>query len=725
MNAASAAVVSAMMTNSLPPTQTQINSQDEVSPSEEAAKTSESDDVGRSSTGERSTDELDRLGQRLERLVVRGKREPGVKASPRKNSAGSHIPAPENEGNNGKATTASGMSQSLRLTSSDVTRPTQASEAKAGRKSTAASMLKTTLRRMTGFGGAAKGGEPTVATHEDKKAAPIVTCPAGRSGSVKDVDQSGKPYLTRAASNSLRRPKNRDVTSATAASNGNKATLPRSGTGGSLEGRPVRRSLSVHHQQGRKAKERDNAAFGLVRKSRAVQTQLTKDALVDGDEGVASAEEGVAVGGVQSVDFSLFMPDLLGAEVDPVETHAAEPQPTEPVDVRRNRALTLDNMKLTREVERLRLQSAEAARERDTAKRERRAAAARAEDLQAKLTSERDLRAKLERRMDERDEKMRAIAASMENVEKEFDNRDENIQHLEKRLKEYAEATQAMQADLDASQDLAAELRTQLDRSLEKQRTLLAQLREVETEARELQEFLQAEKMTLAETLKDCETEISALKERSGRLEAENAGLEERCSHLVRLSEQRHQETLALQAQLSGVQERAKDMLLSQGAELSRASVHVSELHSRLERLLAADSSSPSSSIVQEESTATTTTQTETREQTQQADFNATTSLASTVDSSLEGSDSLQNLSRAITQRQKSETAHELVDGGQSESSQGSLPSLVERIHECSSMLDKLAKMRLSTGEWPSSSKEEKENREDPAEEVIVTRFNK
>ena len=52
-----------------------------------------------------------------------------------------------------------------------------------------------------------------------------------------------------------------------------------------------------------------------------------------------------------SVEFSVYLPDLLdsGVGVDrDVETVVVEP--SEPIDVRRNRQLTLDNMKLNREL---------------------------------------------------------------------------------------------------------------------------------------------------------------------------------------------------------------------------------------------------------------------------------------------------------------------------------------------------------------------------------------
>ena len=62
----------------------------------------------------------------------------------------------------------------------------------------------------------------------------------------------------------------------------------------------------------------------------------------------------------------------------------------------------------------------------------------------------------------------------------------------------------------------------------------------------------------------DCEVEIGNLKSAVSEKEAETAAVEERCTHLVRLGEQRNQEIKTLQAQLVGVQDRAKDMLLSQ-----------------------------------------------------------------------------------------------------------------------------------------------------------------
>jgi hypothetical protein len=47
-----------------------------------------------------------------------------------------------------------------------------------------------------------------------------------------------------------------------------------------------------------------------------------------------------------------------------------------------------------------------------------------------------------------------------------------------------------------------------LEKSLAAQKTLLQQQQEIEAESIELQEFLQAEKSTLAEALRDAEAEV-------------------------------------------------------------------------------------------------------------------------------------------------------------------------------------------------------------------------
>ncbi len=777
MDASSAQVVSAMMSASLP-AGSGLQPPEEVddAPDEAAATSSSSASVGsqqhQKEEMRRCSDELDRLGRRLDQLVSRGHQQQQaanggagtIQPSPRKNSAGSHIPAPDTL----KKSPNQAMSQSLKATSppspssaSSSSKPrASAEEAPRGvAKPTTSSMLKSTLKRMTRLtiSKGSKGGN--VQAHEENEApkegrtAPRRqgTSPSSvnrtRSFRVSEQQQqqhqqvqgrgSAAPY-GRGMSNSLRRPpKNRDPASTADGKDGRAGGLPgRTGTGGTLERRSVSRSHSV---QGKRTRDRDRDLN--VRKSRGVQTQLTRDVLADEDQSAGAAEDGEAGGEgapPTSLNFALYMPGVLGSGGDDddeqVETHLSEP--TEPMDVRKNRQLTLENMKLQREVERLKSQLTEGTREKEGLRREKRTLTSRLEDVQTRLAEEEALRLKLEQQMDRRDEKMREIAMSMENVEREFENRDENIQALERRVQEYKSAVSRLQADVDSGQDVISDLRGQLERSVDKQKILLQQLGEVETEARELQEFLQAEKMTLAETLKDCEGEIGTLKASLAQAEKDNTSLEERCSHLVRLCEQRYQENLAVQAQLTGVQERAKDMLLAQGAEISRAAVHVSELHSRLERLVvggdspsvsfhatvASDSvpnggDAAASSSVSSYSTAETgggaassssfAGFSEPRSSSQflvptLTESSAGISNAAGAGGSRDqeegekeeeesevgegGSESLQNLSEAIARRQRSENGHDSL----ASSSATSLPSLVERIHDVQNLIEKL-----------------------------------
>ena len=88
------------------------------------------------------------------------------------------------------------------------------------------------------------------------------------------------------------------------------------------------------------------------------------------------------------------MPVVLGENNDQAETFVTEP--TEPVDVRKNRQLTLDNMKLHRELEKLKQNASEY----DLVKKELRT-------VKAKLDEEQKLRTKMEHQLDMHNKKVR------------------------------------------------------------------------------------------------------------------------------------------------------------------------------------------------------------------------------------------------------------------------------------------------------------------------------
>ena len=355
-------------------------------------------------------EQLDQLGSRLEKFASSPKPENTVAPTPtpRKTSPGSMIPRPEVSPKpaflSSLAVNAkmSRMAQSMKSPSKAKTSPTTANgnavvtDAKTAASNAAtksagtASILKSTLRRMTRLSINTSSTSTREKSSESNKGSPEErngravssrrSTSMNRSGSFREPE----PYESRRAANggiiprnmplssSLRRPRNKDKEQPDY-----RGGFQRSGTGGTLERRGVNRSQSV---TGRSRQNRDT----IVRKSRAIQTQLTRDAMNDDLENNGGNGEG---GISTSVDFSLHMPDLLGAEVDPVEMHYVEP--SEPVDVRKNRELTLTNMRLQREVERLKLQIGDG----EALKKEARTA-------KCKLEEERKARLRIEAELD-------------------------------------------------------------------------------------------------------------------------------------------------------------------------------------------------------------------------------------------------------------------------------------------------------------------------------------
>ena len=130
----------------------------------------------------------------------------------------------------------------------------------------------------------------------------------------------------------------------------------------------------------------------------------------------------------------------------------------------------------------------------------------------------------------------------------------------------------------------------ELERSLAAQKTLIQQLQESEQEAREMQEFLQAEKGTLQEALREGEQEVRRLQEQVRGLEGKVGTMEDHAKAAAKHLETKHCELAAVRSEVGAVKERAREMLLGQGAELSRASVAIMALTHRLETLVRGDS---------------------------------------------------------------------------------------------------------------------------------------
>ena len=72
----------------------------------------------------------------------------------------------------------------------------------------------------------------------------------------------------------------------------------------------------------------------------------------------------------------------------------------------------------------------------------------------------------------------------------------------------------------------------------------------------------------LTETLADAEVDIKSLKNIVERKDDELSQSEEQCRHLVRLSEQRHQQILYITTAMNTLEKKAKDIILKQVSKI-------------------------------------------------------------------------------------------------------------------------------------------------------------
>ena len=178
----------------------------------------------------------------------------------------------------------------------------------------------------------------------------------------------------------------------------------------------------------------------------------------------------------------------------------------------------------------------------------------------------------------------------MDCVEREFEKRDATIYDLEGQVKVEKGKVEHLESELQKASKIIESHRAELGAARKSQKTLVEQCEHIEGEifflllsmydnfsinvnclvntiageSRELQEFLQIEKLALSETLKDSETEVEKLKEDFKNKDIEVKEAEERCMHLVRLGEQRYQELLTSQQQLKTFSDMAKDLMMNQ-----------------------------------------------------------------------------------------------------------------------------------------------------------------
>ncbi|XP_045475050.1 putative leucine-rich repeat-containing protein DDB_G0290503 isoform X2 [Harmonia axyridis] len=165
------------------------------------------------------------------------------------------------------------------------------------------------------------------------------------------------------------------------------------------------------------------------------------------------------------------------------------------------------------------------------------------------------------------------------------ENSSDSLMVLECRYQDVRSLVIDQEKEISRLNALCRSLQINLDQCMMNQHTLIQQHQELEAESMELQEFMQAEKSTLADSLREAESEIRKLK---ALINEKDKGLlekQEESKHLVRLSEKRRQENLGLQAKLGAMEAKCRDLLVQQGSSVSRAAIAVSALSNRLDSL--------------------------------------------------------------------------------------------------------------------------------------------
>ncbi|KAK2583526.1 hypothetical protein KPH14_009482 [Odynerus spinipes] len=186
----------------------------------------------------------------------------------------------------------------------------------------------------------------------------------------------------------------------------------------------------------------------------------------------------------------------------------------------------------------------------------------------------------------ELDRNARRVLAMLGTPQSEHAEGSDSFLELETHLQSSGQVVANQQIEIADLQSLCRMLSRDLEKSLAAQKALLQQQQELEAESAEMQDFLQQEKTTLADALKDAEIELKKKEEALTHRDSELERQTEECKHLVRISEQRRQENLSLNMKLNAVERKGRELLLTQGAAVSGAAVALSGLGTRLEGLV-------------------------------------------------------------------------------------------------------------------------------------------
>lgn len=115
----------------------------------------------------------------------------------------------------------------------------------------------------------------------------------------------------------------------------------------------------------------------------------------------------------------------------------------------------------------------------------------------------------------------------------EPDTSSDSLMVLETRFQNVGQVVIQQEEEISKLNTLCRSLQIDLEKSIAAQKALLQQQQDLEVESLELQEFMQAEKTTLHEALKESEAELQKHQQVIAQKDKELAEKQEECKHLV------------------------------------------------------------------------------------------------------------------------------------------------------------------------------------------------
>ncbi|XP_044015297.1 MATH and LRR domain-containing protein PFE0570w [Aphidius gifuensis] len=166
------------------------------------------------------------------------------------------------------------------------------------------------------------------------------------------------------------------------------------------------------------------------------------------------------------------------------------------------------------------------------------------------------------------------------------DNDNDNFNKLECHIHESEQIVEKQKLEINNLKSLCMLLNNNLEKNINEQKLLLKHQQDVEYETMELKEFLQIEKTTMNEAMKDIENELAEKNLIINKLNTDILLNNNELKKYQNISEKYKNENLTLLLKLKTFDYKFRELLLTQGAAVSGASVALNGLGTRIHGLI-------------------------------------------------------------------------------------------------------------------------------------------